>query len=66
MNYQKLSDYDKLRIIERKVYEAYSTIKIIADALQFRVLEEDFDNHSDCIKFLRKAQSNLHQLRNFF
>lgn len=32
MNYQKLSDFDKLRIIERKVYDAYSTVKIIADA----------------------------------
>ena len=66
MNYQKLSDFDKLRIIERKVYDDYSTVKIIADALQFRTVYDDYDNHSDCIKFLRKAQSNLHQLRNLF
>lgn len=66
MNYQKLPDKDKLKIIEHKVYGAYTIIKIVTDALEFRTYDEINDNHSDCTELLRKAQSNLHQIRHMF
>ena len=65
MNYFKLPDKDKLRIIERKVYDTHNIVKIVADALEFRAYEQ-IENHSDCTDFLRKAQQNLHQIGKFF
>ena len=65
MNYLKLPDKDKLRIIERKVYETHNIIKVVADALEFREYEQ-IEHYSDCMGFLRKAQQSLNYIGKFF
>lgn len=65
MNYYKLSDEQKLRIIERKVSDVQIIIKIITDALEFRVYDEP-ENHNDCIGLLRKSLMDLRCIKKLF
>lgn len=65
MRYNKLTDEQKLTLIERKLTDIYILIRVITDALEFRVLEES-ENHYDCISFLRRAQTEIRCLKKLF
>lgn len=66
MNYSKLSDGDKLKIIQEETFAAYNIINIVADVLMYRYENDEKDNYYDCISLLQEAKKHLKQITGLY
>lgn len=66
MNYSKLSDGDKLKIIQEETFAAYNIINIVADVLMYRYENDEKDNYYDCISLLHDAKKHLKQITGLY
>lgn len=65
LNFEKSSD-EKLKIIQEETFNAYNIVNIAADAMMYRIENDDKNNCYDCILFLREAKKHLKHILNFY
>ena len=54
---------DELLEIEKSSFDAYNTLKVVIDALNYR---ENGGNLNDCIKLLKNAEQKIKKVCLFF
>ena len=65
MKYSKLTDKQKLEIIDRKIQRIYDIICVVNDAIEFRLGELN-PHISDCCEFLKKVQFEAKAITDLF
>lgn len=65
MQYSKLTDKQKLDIIDRKIQKIYDIISVVNDALEYRI-SEDKTVFSDCFEFLKNLELEVKYMAKLF
>ena len=66
MSNEEFSNEQKLEIINDKIVEISMIIKIVTDALSFRLDNDNSENFYDCVIFLRRVKDEIEQIKNLY